>query len=186
MHAYLVFVVLIAGNAERSHVIGARVALGAGIRDVGRIHGRQRIAGRANAMNAVTTDARRDACFAFLFQQATVDTRVVLAFLVDAQAGVKTLNQVCVAVALAAVGGNIERLWLSEVPFPQIVSRLIRIGVWIATVAVVAHQAACFVNVVIEKFRGRAEARVVEFGMTFDAGVFLLGLGRHWSSGSEN
>src|SRR5581483_8159376 len=85
VHAGLIFIELIAGNAERLHVVRARVALRAGRRDVRWVDGRERIAGRANAVNAVTTDASRHARFALLLQQTAVHTGVVLTFLIDAQ-----------------------------------------------------------------------------------------------------
>jgi hypothetical protein len=123
----------------------------------------------------VTTDAGRDARLAFLFQQTAVDACVVLAFLIYAQAGVEPLHQVRIAMALAAVRRNIECFWLAKIAFIYVVRGLRCGGVRITAVTIVAHQAARFVNVVIEQLGRRADTRIVKLGVTLDAGVFLLG-----------
>ena len=75
---------------------------------------------------------------------------------------------------LAAVSRNVERLWFSKIALANVVSSFGCGRRWIAAVTVVAHQAARFVNVIVEQLGGRADARIVEPGVTFDAGVFLL------------
>jgi hypothetical protein len=83
--AALVIGELVAGNAERFHVVPAGMTFRAGLSHVGRINRGQRIAGRANAVHAVTTDAGRNARFILLFEQLSVDAGVILALLIDAQ-----------------------------------------------------------------------------------------------------
>src|SRR5436190_460631 len=79
--------------------------------------------------------------------------------------------------ALAAVSRDIERLWFPEVALARILRSFFCIGIRIAAMAIIAGQAARFMNVVIEQFRGRAEACVGELDMAFDAGAFFLGVG---------
>ena len=174
MNAALVLNELIARDPKAPHVIRAAVTLRAGLSDVRRIDGRQGIAGRTNAVDAVTTDTRRDARLAFLFQQLAVNARVVLAFLIHAQGWIKPLHEVCIAVALAAVGRNVERFGFSEVAFAWMFCGFLGIGVRIATMAIVTHQPACFVYIGVKEFRRRAYDRIVQLCVTIDARIFPL------------
>src|SRR6516164_8438973 len=134
MDAGFVFVILIAGNSERLHVISARMALRAGFGDVGRIYRREGIVGSPNSVDTVTTDAGCDPGFALLLQQLAVDTGVVLFFLVHPQRRIESFHEVGVAVAFAAVSRDVERLWLAEITFARILGTLFRVRIRIAAV----------------------------------------------------
>ena len=125
-------------------------------------------------MHAVTTDARCNSRFAFFFQELAVHARVILFLLIHSQRRIESLHQIRVAVALAAVRRNIERLWFAEIALARILRGFFGVGIGIPTMAIVAGQTARFMNVVIEQFRGRAQARVVKFDVAFNAGAFLL------------
>ena len=76
--------------------------------------------------------------------------------------------------ALATVSRDVERLWFSEITFARILRGFFGVSVWITAMAIVAGQTARFMNVVVEKFRGRAESRVIELAVAFDTGTLLL------------
>ena len=99
---------------------------------------------------------------------------VVLAFLVDAQRGVKLLHQRGVAVTLAAVGRNVERPRLSQVAFAHILCGFLRVSLWVAAMAVVAGQPAPAMYVVVKQFSRRTEARIIQLRMTLDTGTLFL------------
>ena len=156
VHARFVLGVLVARDSERPDVIRAGVALCACIGDVRGIDRGEWITDSADTMNAVATDAGGDACLAFLLEQFAVHACVVFAFLIDAQAGIEPLHQVRVAVALAAISRDVERLWFSEIASARIFRACFRVVVWIAAMTIVARQAARFVNVVVEGLGGGA------------------------------
>src|SRR5713226_9537025 len=109
-------------------------------------------------MDAVTTDAGGDACLPGL-QQLAVDAGVVFAFLIDAQRRIEPLHQVRIAVALATVCRNVERLWLSQVTLPRVLRSFFGVGVGIAAMTIVARQSTSMMDVVVEEFGGRAQSR---------------------------
>ena len=100
--------------------------------------------------------------------------RVVFAFLIDAQGRVKFLHQARIAVTLAAVGRDVERLWLSEVTLSGVLCTFLGVSVGVAAVTIVARQAASPMNVVIEKFGGGAQSRIIQLHMALNAGTLLL------------
>ena len=138
MNAGFVVRILVARDSERPHVIRARVTLGARVGDVRGIDRRQRILNRTDTMNAVATDAGRNTRFAFFFKQFPVYAGVVFALLIDAQAWIESLHQVCVAVALAAISRDVERLWFSEIASARIFRACFRVVFWIAAMTIVA------------------------------------------------
>ena len=156
VNAGLVFRILVAGDSERPHIVRARVTLGARVGDVRGIDRRQWILNCPDAMNAVATYAGRNACLAFFLKQLPVYARVIFALLIHAQARIEPLHQVRVAVALAAISRDVERLWFSEIAFARIFRACFRVVVWIAAMTIVARQAARFVNVVVEGLGGGA------------------------------
>ena len=120
-------------------------------------------------MDAVTTNARGDACFALLLEQFPVHTGVVFAFLIDAQRGIESLHQVRIAVALTTVSRNVERLWFSQIALARIFRAFLSVRRRIAAVTIVAGQAARMMYVVIKEFSGRTESRIFQLCMTLDA-----------------
>src|SRR6266516_3095313 len=156
VNAGLVFRILVARDSERPHVVRARVTLGASVGDVRGIDRRQWVLNSADAMNAMATDAGRNARLAFLFKQPAVDAGVVFALLIDAQARIETLHQGRVAMALATVSRDVKRLRFSEIALARILRAFFCIVVRIASVTIVARQAARFVNIVVEGLSGGA------------------------------
>src|SRR5437016_3438717 len=151
-----VFRILVARDSERPHIVRARMTLGASVGNIRGINRRQRIVNSADAVHAVATYAGRNACLAFFLKQLAVYARVIFALLIHAQAGIESLHQVCVAMALAAISRNVERLWFSEIAFARIFRACFRVVVWIAAMTIVARQAAGMMNVVIEGLGGAA------------------------------
>ena len=87
-------------------------------------------------MNTVTADAGGDALLSRL-QQFSVHAGVVLSLLVDAQTWVKALHQIRVAMTLATIGRDVERLRFSQIALPRILCRFFGVGIWIATMTIV-------------------------------------------------
>src|SRR5204863_8586706 len=137
-------------------------ALGAGRGDVQWIDGREWIAGGANAVDTVTTDAGGDPLFTLLFQQPAVDAGVVFALLIDSQRGIESLHQVRVAVTLATVRRDIQGLRLAKITFAWILGSFLRLSIGIAAMAIVAGQSASVMDVIIEELRRRAQTWIIE------------------------
>jgi len=173
MNALLILVVLIARYFESPHVISAGMTLGARFGNVRRINRRERIGDGSDAMYAVTTDAGGYARLSG-FEQLAVHARVVLLFLIYSQRRIEFLHQVRVAVALAAVCGNVERLWFSQIALSWILSGFFGICVGIAAMAIIARKSPSMMNVVIEKFRRRAQSGIFQFRVAFDARTLFL------------
>ena len=89
-------------------------------------------------MYAVTTDAGGDAGFALFLEQLAVDAGVILFLLINAQAGIESLNQVRIAVALAAISRDIERFWLTQIAFAGILGGFFCVRTGIAAMTIVA------------------------------------------------
>jgi len=126
-------------------------------------------------MNAVTTDTRRHAFFSRL-EQLPVHTGVILAFLIDPQAWIESLHEIRVAVALSAVRGDIELLWLSQITFPRIFCTFLAVVVGISAMTIITRQSSRTMDVIGEKFGRRAESRIVQPSMALNARALFLRL----------
>ena len=119
VYACLVVRVLIRWNLIASHVIGVRVALGAGLCDISCIDRRERIADGANVMRAVATDTGCDPLVSALEQPAMHACEILL-LLVNAQRRVEFFHQVSVAMTLPAKSRNLSGLRSGYVAFSGI------------------------------------------------------------------
>jgi hypothetical protein len=99
-----------------------------------------------------------------------VNAGVVFALLINPQPRIESLHQIRIAVALAAIGWDVERLRFSQISFARILGRFFCVGIRIATMTIVTRQSARFVNVGVESFRRRAEARIFKLDVAFDTG----------------
>ena len=84
------------------------------------------------------------------------------------------LHEICIAMALSAVGRDIELLWLSEITFPRILCSFLAVVVGIAAMTIIARQSSRTMDVVSEKFSGGTESRIVQPSMAFDARALFL------------
>ena len=119
-------------------------------------------------MDAVTADAGGDPRLPAL-EQLAVHTRVVFTFLINPQRRIKFLHQVRVAMALATVGGYVECLWFSQITLAWILCAFLGVCVGIAAMAIIARKSTRTMNIVIEKFCRRAQPRIFQAGVTFNA-----------------